>query len=114
MITWLLHAFGLDDGSGAWYLFWSGIVGDLALFGTLFVLLRRLNCHASGCWRIGIHHVVGTPFVTCRKHHPAVPTGKVSAEHIARVHQDVVDARTSGTPTVDPRSAQQSVAPHLD
>jgi hypothetical protein len=75
IFNWFLHTFGLDDGSGAWYLFWSGIVGDVALLGTLFVLLRRLNCHASGCWRIGIHRVVGTPYVTCRKHHPVVPTG---------------------------------------
>ena len=29
MISWILHTFGMDDGSGAWYLFWSGIVGDI-------------------------------------------------------------------------------------
>jgi len=91
VLNWLLHTFGLDDGSGAWYLFWSGIVGDLALVGGLWVLLRRLNCHAAGCWRIGIHHVVGTPYVTCRKHHPIVPTGRVTAEQIARVHQGAVE-----------------------
>jgi hypothetical protein len=70
---------------------WSGIVGDVALLGTPFVLLRRLNCHAAGCWRIGIHHVVSTPYVTCRTHHPVVPKGGVSAEHIAQVHQGAVD-----------------------
>ena len=92
VLNWFLHTFGIDNGSGAWYLFWSGIVGDLALFGTLFVLLRRLNCHAAGCWRIGIHHVVGTPFVTCRRHHPVVPTGRISADQIAQVHQGAVDS----------------------
>ena len=92
ILNWFLHTFGLDDGSGAWYLFWSGIVGDVALLGTLFVLMRRLNCHAAGCWRLGIHRVVGTPFVTCRKHHPVVPTGRVSADQIAQVHQGAVDS----------------------
>jgi hypothetical protein len=59
---------------------------------TLFVLLRRLHCHASGSWRIGIHHVVGTPFVTCRKHHPVVPSGRIGAEQIAQARQGAVDA----------------------
>jgi hypothetical protein len=98
IINWLLHTFGMDDGGGAWYLWWSGIVGDLALLGTLFVLLRRLNCHAAGCWRVGIHRVVGTPYVTCRKHHPVVPSGRVTAEHIAQVHQGAV---TSGLAIAD-------------
>jgi hypothetical protein len=92
IFNWLFHTTGLDDGGGAWYLFWSGIVGDAALLGTLFVLLRRLNCHASGCWRIGVHRVVGTPYVTCHKHHPVVPAGKISADHIAQVHQGAVDS----------------------
>ena len=106
MITWILHTFGMDDGSGAWYLFWSGIVGDLALFGTLFVVVRRLNCHASGCWRIGVHHVVGTPYVTCRKHHPVVPDGgKITAEHIAQVHQGAV---ASGLACADQHYADKS------
>jgi hypothetical protein len=113
MLNWLLHTFGLDDGGGAWYLFWSGIVGDLALLGTLWVLLRRLNCHASGCWRIGIHHVVGTPYVTCRRHHPVVPTGKVSAEHIARAHREAIANDTSGVPMSD-RVHKPPVAQHAD
>jgi hypothetical protein len=111
MLNWLLHTFGLDDGSGAWYLFWSGIVGDLALLGTLWVLLRRLNCHTSGCWRIGVHHVVGTPYVTCRKHHPVVPNGKVTADHIARAHQSAVE---SGMATANGRSAKPPVTQHVD
>lgn len=84
---WFLHWAGLDDGSGAWYLWWSGIVGDLALLGTLFVVARKLNCHTGGCWRVGIHHVVGTPYVTCRKHHPAVPDGPLTVDHIRRAHE---------------------------
>ena len=87
MIQFLLHTFGMDDGSGAWYLFWSGIVGDLALFGAIGVLYRKLNCHAKGCWRVGLHHVDGTPYITCRKHHPTVPTGRVSVEHIHHAHR---------------------------
>ena len=111
MLNWLLHTFGLDDGGGAWYLFWSGIVGDLALLGTLWVLVRRLNCHTSGCWRIGVHHVVGTPYVTCRKHHPVVPNGKVSAEHIARAHQSAVEL---GMTTSDRHPPKERPVQHVD
>jgi hypothetical protein len=67
---WFLHSFGLDDGSGAWYLFWSGIVGDLAIFGAIFASFRVINCHVKGCWRLGLHPVHGTRFKTCAKHHP--------------------------------------------
>lgn len=96
MIQWLLHWLGLDDGSGAWYLWWSGIVGDLALLGTFTVLLRRLNCHQGGCWRLGLHHVVGTPYVVCRRHHPGMEDGKPTADHIAAAHAaHVRDSRTA-------------------
>ena len=91
IVNSFLRTFGIDEDrapgicSGAA----SSVISPL---GTLFVLLRRLNCHASGCWRIGIHHVVGTPFVTCRKHHPVVPTGRIGADQIAQVHQGAVDS----------------------
>lgn len=88
MVTWFLHSAGLDDASGAWYLFWSGIVGDLALLGAIGLIFRKVNCHSARCWRIGLHHVEGTPYVTCRKHHPTVPTGKVSVHEIHRAHRD--------------------------
>lgn len=84
MIRWLLHVLGLDDGSGAWYLWWSGIVGDLALLGAIGAGFKIVNCHAAGCWRFGFHPVSGTPYKTCRKHHPH---GGNTVEHIHAVHE---------------------------
>jgi len=92
-LGWLPHVLGLDNGSGCWYLWWSGPgsdLGEFAIVGALFAHYRRLTCHVNQprfCWRPGVHPVAGSPFRTCRKHHPTVPR-KVSAEHIASVHPE--------------------------
>jgi hypothetical protein len=80
-----LHWLGLDSASGTPYLAWSGILSDIAevaVVGGLISIYRRHNCTVHRCWRIGRHPVAGTPFVTCRKHHPD--------DHVT--HQDVTDA----------------------
>lgn len=97
LVTWFLHVTGSDDGSGAWYLWWSGFVGDLAIFAAVILAARRLNCHAHRCWRIGIHRVDGTPYVTCRRHHPTTPLKRVTADHIMREHARV-HAESSSAP----------------
>lgn len=66
----LSHWLGLDDASGSVYLWWSGIFGDATIVAIPIVLLRKHNCHAKGCPRIGRHAVEGTAFVVCRRHHP--------------------------------------------
>ena len=81
---WLLHLIGADDVSGEWYGFWSGfgsilIPPLLTAVPIVWVLLRKHNCHARGCWRIGRHPVEGTGFVVCRRHHP---DGKPTAADI--------------------------------
>lgn len=85
MWAFLGHIFGLDNLSGAWYGFWSGIAGDLssfAIFGGLYALMRKHNCDVHGCWRLGVlptqvgdvvHHV-------CKRHHPGAP----SADDVCR------------------------------
>ena len=85
MLHWLEHIFGLDNGSGTAYLFWSGICGDLFLVGGAWAIYRHHNCHVAGCPRIARHEVVGTPYKTCRKHHPVVDKGTTAA--------DIKDAR---------------------
>ncbi len=73
---WLSHFFGLDNLSGPFYGFWSGVGSDIAeltLAGALIEQIRRRNCHVSRCWRSGHFEVGGTPYKTCRKHHPEVP-----------------------------------------
>jgi hypothetical protein len=67
---WLIHLLGLDNLSGRWYGFWSGIGGDASIMAVPAVILRRHNCHVHGCPRLGRHPVAGTEFVVCRRHHP--------------------------------------------
>ena len=69
--------------SGKWYVFVSGFGSDLTELAIIGVLYKRLNCHVSGCYRLGLHHVPGTPYITCRKHHPTVPNQGITAEHIS-------------------------------
>lgn len=70
---WFLHLTGADNGSGPWYLFWSGFGANFAEFtlvGGILGLFWKHNCHVKGCWRIGRHPVEGTGYVVCRRHHP--------------------------------------------
>jgi hypothetical protein len=76
---WLAHFLGLDSASGAFYLAWSGFVGDLGFLGAFAVLLRHLNCHTPGCRGIGHFPLEGSPYKVCRK-----CRGTVTAEHIRR------------------------------
>jgi hypothetical protein len=86
---WLEAVSGARDEAGAWYGLWSGLGGalpDLALLAAVLGFAWHRNCHVHRCWRLGRHHVDGTPFVVCRKHHPAMPA-QVSAEDIAEAHK---------------------------
>ena len=70
------HFFGLDNGGGANYLFWSGVGSDfteVALIGAAYTVWRRHNCGVRGCWRIGRRVVPGTDHVACNRHHPNPP-----------------------------------------
>lgn len=90
-MNWIGHFFGLDNGSGPIYLAWSGAgadLGELAIVGGIFAHYKRHTCHVDTprfCWRPGVHPVTGTPFKTCRRHHPTVPD-QISADHIAEAH----------------------------
>jgi hypothetical protein len=89
-VNWLWTWAGLR-GAGAPYSFWSGIGSDITEFALFTVLWRRFNCHAKGCWRLGIHRVDGTHFTTCRAHHPLTDgPAPATAEQIARAHADAV------------------------
>jgi hypothetical protein len=79
----LLHILGVDNVSGEWYGFWSGIGGDLSIFGAVFVVLRKHNCHYRWCWRIGRFKTSDGTYVLCRKHHP---DDSPTSEDILRAH----------------------------
>lgn len=89
MLHQLAHWLGLTDASGPWYLWWSGIAGDLPMFGALWLLYRRHTCHARRCWRLGLHPVDGTGFTVCRRHHPSHHDPKrYTAARIAQAHKE--------------------------
>lgn len=67
---WIEYVLGLNDPGSAFYLAWSGVVGDLPELAVLGVIYHRLNCHARGCWRIGLHRVRNSHYLVCRHHHP--------------------------------------------
>ena len=76
-VWWLFHYAGLDDVSGPWYAFYSGIAGDLGLFFATVVFAihtaadyRHKNCHVRWCPRIGRHEIRGTSWKVCNRHHP--------------------------------------------
>lgn len=58
----LAHLLGLDNVSGPFYAFWSG-VGLTVLWPIVY--LKHHNCHAEKCWRLG-HNVNGT--IVCKRH----------------------------------------------
>lgn len=70
----LIHVLGIDNTAGYWYGFWSGFgsdLGELAIVGGLISIYHRHTCHVARCHRIGRMQVQDTPWVVCRKHHPA-------------------------------------------
>lgn len=74
---WLLHILGLDDATGHWYLFWSGIgsdISEIALLGGLAAFWRQHKCHTRRCWRFARHphERDGVTYRLCAKHHPGV------------------------------------------
>lgn len=68
MLSWIGHVLGLDNASGPFYLFWSGICGGLAPVTAAWAIVRRHNCHRRGCWRVGRFGHGDRTY--CRKHHP--------------------------------------------
>ena len=86
IVQGLYRFFGLDNGGGANYLFWSGIGSDfaeLAILGAVIQAYRSHTCHVRGCWRIQRRKVAGTEHVVCHKHHPR---GEPEHEDIIRDH----------------------------
>ena len=57
------------------YNFISGPLADITLItafaSTLYLFLRKHNCHMRGCWRMQWHPLPGeNGHPVCRKHHP--------------------------------------------
>lgn len=107
-MNWIAHFFGLDNGSGISYLFWSGVgsdISEIAILGALWGVIRRHNCDVRGCWRFGILPTLrdGVQHHVCRRHHPSIPTanqisagGNVQAEMLEEIRK--LRAVVSGPP----------------
>ena len=88
-----LHTGVLNGGPDPFYNFWSGIgsdIGEVTLITAVgigvYTGVRKVNCHSKRCWRIGHHALEGTPCIFCRHHHPSVPNGGATHEHILNEH----------------------------
>lgn len=62
-------------------------MSEITILGGIVAMYRKYNCHEPKCWRIGRHPVEGTPYITCRKHHPKVPT-KLQQGDITKAFED--------------------------
>lgn len=88
MIVWIyhgiLHVTTGKENTSVPYGLWSGVIPCLAMFAGLGTFWRHVNCHVDGCKRLVFHHVSGTQFKVCRRHHP---TGGNTVEHIHDAHR---------------------------
>ena len=96
-----------SSNSPIYYNFWSGFgsdLGEATLIGAVsvgvYTVVRKANCHAKGCWRIGHYPLEGTPYHLCTHHHPGVPTKKASHAHILEQYRKSLEAKkTAGSST---------------
>ncbi len=88
---WLLSVVGVTNPVS--YNWWSGFFANLPMFGILGVVYKKLNCHAPGCHRIGLHRTSDGLYTLCRKHHPDVPN-KLTLAHIHAAHRAHLGAPT--------------------
>lgn len=70
MIESLFRWAGLSDPSSAWYLFWSGIGGDLTILGAVAQFYRSKTCDIKRCFRVARYKVRDTEWTVCGKHSP--------------------------------------------
>ena len=101
-----------SSNHAVYYNFWSGFgsdLGEATLIGAVsvgvYTVVRRANCHAKGCWRIGHYPLEGTPYHLCTYHHPRVPTKSASHEQILEQYRKYLEVgKTEGSSTPSPQS----------
>lgn len=67
MLHLINHILGLDDPSGAWYLWWSGFGADLPIAAGIAIWMRKHNCHTPRCHRLARHPDTDGKIV-CNRH----------------------------------------------
>lgn len=99
MLHFLYVWLGLSNGSGAQYLFWSGIFGDVTIFSSitygLYQLRKRTQCHEPTCHKHGkyeFHDKINqVTYKLCADHHPGVPVNGPSHLHLTQIHKKQKD-----------------------
>lgn len=79
------RSYGFWSGFGSvipWSLFSLG-----GIFAGLYAALRAINCHQTGCARIGRYPIAGGRFKYCGKHHPDWEGKHPPRQHILDLHQ---------------------------
>lgn len=85
ILHFILHITGGDNGATVWYLEESGFVGLLFYCGVAIKWYQHSRCHVSACHKHGkypFHH-----YKLCKQHHPEVPAGDITQEHIMKQHK---------------------------
>ena len=86
VINDILTFLGTTNGSGRWYLWWSGMFGNLTIFAAILLFYRKHNCHIHRCWRLGRYTAVDATdmeHVVCRHHHPDLgPNFRLHPSHL--------------------------------
>jgi hypothetical protein len=91
---WLIHVTGSDNGTGRWYLFWSGFAGDITLLAAIlaapYLQWKRHTCQVRRCWRFG-RHAFADPEdrvarQLCWKHHPDVQCKQLTVKMLQERH----------------------------
>lgn len=87
---WLGYLLGLDDATGPFYLFWSGVGANLSVLGAVWVLLRKHQCHVHRCWRIA--RVPAGSYLVCHRHHPGLVDSAPTTDELIQHVEEVNDA----------------------
>lgn len=72
----------------------SGWLGDIGLLTGIIIYYKKHNCHVKGCPRIGKLPVAGTPYITCKSHHPTAVNQDITHEHILAAHKGAINDKT--------------------
>lgn len=82
---WLRHYLGYTNPG--WAALWGGFISDIPIVAGVGMLWWKHTCHQQGCYRIARHTVGEAGVAVCRRHHPGLPDGKLTATHIRLLHQ---------------------------
>lgn len=85
------HFLGIDTQQSQNYDFVSGVgpmlITAVGYGGLITAVIGKFNCHEQGCWRIGKHHVNGTPW--CGLHHSHARPERSENELLASIESQL-------------------------